>query len=522
MSEEKIKLFFVEDNLVDRKSFKRMVSRDNLPYDFVSAESVGEAVSIAESQQFDVAVVDYMLGDGTAFDLFGYLEDVPVIITTGAGDEEVAVKAMKSGACDYIIKDVSQNYLKFLPVVIENAVKNSRSQKRFDYIHKLNQDLLAAIPSILIGVDSGFRITHWNKAAEDAFDIPAGRVLSKPFLYCGIEWDWSKVAAWITDFYRNIHSSVHEYMRYVKPDGKIGCLTVKICPFSCEDSDATGFLFVAEDSTEYKVMESQLVEAQKMKSMGKIASGIASEIKKPLERLHGYVSRLEDSLRVLYSNLENPASYIPKDLLPGMKKFESNINAIFRIIKATEQFSHPSLSDNKIIDVNRSIKNILVVSKSYWKDTVSVETDLADNLPVVSCSGDTFNEVILNLLVNSVDAVSQKLEADNSEKGRIVIKSLLYSDWVQVQITDNGIGIPEEIKDKIFDPFFSTKRLGKDKGHGLALCRKLIEREGGMISFESEFGKWTTFTVHFNVKQASERENSISGRERQEYRIGNG
>jgi nitrogen fixation/metabolism regulation signal transduction histidine kinase len=522
MSNEKIKIFFVEDNLVDRKSFKRMVSSENLPYDFVIAESAGKAAEIVGSQHFDVAVVDYMLGDGTAFDLFEYLEDIPVIITTGAGDEEIAVKAMKSGACDYIIKDHSQNYLKFLPLVIDNAVKNSRSNKRFSYMHRLNQNLLAAIPSILIGVDSDFRITHWNKAAEKAFDIPAVEVLSKPFLYCGIEWDWSKVAAWITDFYRNVHTSVHEQMRYVRSDDKIGCLTVKICPFPCKNPEALGFLFVAEDCTDYKIMESQLVEAQKMKSMGKIASGIASEIKQPLERLNGYTSQIEQTLRRLYSNLENTAAYMPEDLLPNIELFRDNVDQIYDIIEATEQFSHPSLSENKIIDVNRSIKNILVVSKSYWKDTVSIKTDLAEDLPPVPCSGDTFNEVILNLLVNSVDAVSQKLEADNSHRGIVTIKSCLYSDWVKVHITDNGIGVPDEVKSKIFDPFFSTKRLGKDKGHGLAVCSRLIEREGGMLSFESEFGKWTTFTVHFNVKRNSDVENAIDIRKREESLIKNG
>jgi nitrogen fixation/metabolism regulation signal transduction histidine kinase len=491
----------VEDNLLDRKSFERMIAKEGLDCEFTSADSVKSASEITESKYFDVAVVDYMLGDGTGFDLFDCLKNTPIIITTGAGDEETAVKAMKAGACDYIIKDASQNYLKFLPVIIENTVKNSNIQKRYDYIHNLNNDILQAIPSALIGVNSNFRITHWNKAAEQTFNISADKVLKKPFLYCGIDWDWTKVSSWVTDFYRNTHTSEIQQMRYVKPTGEIGCLNIKICPFGCENTESPGFLFVAEDNTEYKIMETQLVEAQKMKSMGKIASGIASQIKTPLNKLNEKIRQIENNINSVPETLEKSKAYITKEQLSCLQTCQSDIREIADILKATEQFSHPNITDDKIIDINRSINNILTVSKSYWKDTVSIRTNLSPDLPMVPCCGDTFNEIILNLLVNSVDSVRQKLDAEPSAKGIITLKTLLYSDWVQVHITDNGIGIPKEIQNKIFQPFFSTKQLGKGSGNGLTICRKLVQKEGGMISFESEFGKGATFTVHFNTAE---------------------
>ena len=110
-----IKVLLIEDDEIDRKAFKRLVEIENLPYNLAMAGSVSEAKALLCSEKFDVVIADYMLGDGTAFELFELVKDAPVVITTGAGDEETAVKAMKAGACDYLIKDAQRNYLKVLP-----------------------------------------------------------------------------------------------------------------------------------------------------------------------------------------------------------------------------------------------------------------------------------------------------------------------------------------------------------------------------------------------------------------------
>ena len=102
-----ISLLFVEDDHIDQTMFKRFVKQEQLPYIYTIAGSVHEAEHIlAANQQFHIAILDYMLGDGTAFDILEKLRDIPTIIVTGTGDEEIAVKAMKAGAYDYLIKDL--------------------------------------------------------------------------------------------------------------------------------------------------------------------------------------------------------------------------------------------------------------------------------------------------------------------------------------------------------------------------------------------------------------------------------
>ncbi|MBW2709269.1 MAG: response regulator [Deltaproteobacteria bacterium] len=128
MEEKKIRLLLIEDDKIDRMAFERFAGNENLPYDYGVANSISEAEEALRSHEFDVVIADYMLGDGTAFDIFGQTKDVPVIVVTGTGNEEIAVAAMKLGAYDYIIKDSKGNYLKTLPTTVALALKRKQTE----------------------------------------------------------------------------------------------------------------------------------------------------------------------------------------------------------------------------------------------------------------------------------------------------------------------------------------------------------------------------------------------------------
>ncbi len=123
MKKAKCKLLLVEDDFIDQLAFKRIVDQQMIDYEYVIADSVSSAKNIFQNHKFDIVITDYQLGDGTAFDIFKFVEKTPVIFTTGAGNEEIAIKAMKAGAYDYLIKDKERNYLKILPLTVENTIK---------------------------------------------------------------------------------------------------------------------------------------------------------------------------------------------------------------------------------------------------------------------------------------------------------------------------------------------------------------------------------------------------------------
>ena len=125
-----IRLLLVEDDKVDQIAFERLVKAKCLNYAYTTAGSKTEAREVVACKTFDIVIADYILGDGTVFDLFDHFKGLPVIVTTGAGNEEVAVAAMKKGAYDYLIKDAAGRYLETLPLRVDIALKRRSTEKQ--------------------------------------------------------------------------------------------------------------------------------------------------------------------------------------------------------------------------------------------------------------------------------------------------------------------------------------------------------------------------------------------------------
>lgn len=146
----KTRILLVEDDPVDRMAFERFAENESFPYDYAMARSIAEARGLLKAKGFDCVIADYLLGDGTAFDILALDLEIPVIITTGAGSEQVAVQAMKAGAHDYLIKDHERNYLKVLQVTVEGALKQKRAEERIKVQSERESGGL-----LLIGSDDG-------------------------------------------------------------------------------------------------------------------------------------------------------------------------------------------------------------------------------------------------------------------------------------------------------------------------------------------------------------------------------
>ncbi|MFB8791097.1 MAG: PAS domain S-box protein [Potamolinea sp.] len=170
------KVLLIEDSKIDQMAFKRMVKQETLPYDYTIASSVAEAKEILASQIFEIVISDHQLGDGTAFDILSLKINSPIIYTTGSGNEEIAVKAMKMGAYDYLVKDPELKYLKVLPLVIENALKHRQAEAE---IQQLNTNLerraveVEAINQKLKTEIVGHKIAKaaLQKSAEEVLDL---------------------------------------------------------------------------------------------------------------------------------------------------------------------------------------------------------------------------------------------------------------------------------------------------------------------------------------------------------------
>lgn len=249
---ENIKVLLVEDDKVDQMAFKRFVGGETLSYDYSIAGSVSEAKKILASREFDVIIVDYRLGDGTALDIFDLITDPPIIVTTASGDEEIAVKAMKAGAYDYLIKDVEHNYLKFLPITVENAIKHKKAEKR-------NRMLSHAIMSINDSVhitDMDEKIIFVNKAFCETYGYREEEIIGK---HSNILWKEESAYKGVKNIlFRNSEVGSKGEFYHKQKDGSEFPVSLSRSIIKGEKGNGVAIVGVARDITERKRLEGEL------------------------------------------------------------------------------------------------------------------------------------------------------------------------------------------------------------------------------------------------------------------------
>jgi signal transduction histidine kinase len=168
------------------------------------------------------------------------------------------------------------------------------------------------------------------------------------------------------------------------------------------------------------------------------------------------------------------------------------LKRVAEIVSSMRELAHPDRPEMSEVDLNHVIRNALVVARAEYKYVAEVQTDLAP-LPPVRCHAGELNQVLLNLLVNASHAIADQV-GGSGVRGVITVTTRLEGDAVVISVGDTGGGIPEHIRHRIYEPFFTTKEVGRGTGQGLAISHNIIvKRHGGAIDCDSEVGKGTVF-----------------------------
>ena len=287
------------------------------------------------------------------------------------------------------------------------------------------------------------------------------------------------------------------------------------------DGAAVGVQAIARDITGRDLAEMELRQAQKLESVGRLASGIAHEINTPMQFVGDNVRFLKDSFQEIQALLlglrafcesAGPAfaaqlasleerlnvGYLLGEIPEALIQTEEGVERVVTIVRAMKEFAHPENRGHVRADLNKALLNTLTVARNELKYVADVETDFGE-LPMVVCSVSDLNQVFLNLLVNAAHAIGDVV-SKSGQKGNIRIHTEAEGDHVLISIADNGAGIPEAIRDRIFDPFFTTKEVGRGTGQGLAIARAVVDRHRGSLTFQSEIGRGTTFFLRLPVE----------------------
>jgi PAS domain S-box-containing protein len=376
-----------------------------------------------------------------------------------------------------------------------------------------------SVPSILIGVNSLGWIVRWNLAAAETFGLPGGAVKGKPLTDCGIAWLDPDIEQQVRSWLTAEDAKRIDNLGFQK-DGKKRFLGLTLKRVDFTTTEGLYLLIMGADITDRTHLEVQLRQAQKLEAIGQLAAGIAHEINTPAQYVMDNTTFLKDSWPTVEKLIveaqkvirEYPATcelqemifhmrstletadvgYLCREVPHALDQSLEGIRRISAIVRAMKEFSHPDSSEKQLVDINRALTTAITVSRNEWKYVADVETNFDPQLPPVSCFAGEFNQVIINLLVNSAHTI--KDAAVNGKKGLITITSRQVEGFVEISVKDTGAGIPKSIQSRIFEPFFTTKEVGKGTGQGLALAHRVIEqRHGGRIWFESDIDVGTTF-----------------------------
>ncbi|MCU7859268.1 MAG: cache domain-containing protein, partial [Candidatus Thiodiazotropha sp. (ex Lucinoma kastoroae)] len=278
--------------------------------------------------------------------------------------------------------------------------------------------------------------------------------------------------------------------------------------------------------TEKVSLESRLLKAEKMESVGRLAAGIAHEINTPTQYVSSNIDFLNDAygdITELLKQLSNRIAsehehgklgadfaasveayfeeadweYLQEETLHALTQSKEGVQRITKIVNAMKNFSHPASGKLQLSDINLGIKSTVTVASNEWKYAAAMDLQLDATIPSVPCYRDELNQVFLNMILNSSQAIIEHNKKIGKEKGLITITTAGTDEYVEIRISDTGGGMPDEVVTKIFDPFFTTKDVGKGTGQGLAIAHDVIvNKHHGSIEVETEQGEGTTFIIH--------------------------
>ncbi len=336
-----------------------------------------------------------------------------------------------------------------------------------------------------------FRILDVNIRAIETYGYSREEFLSMSFLDLGDEEEAEKIQSLV------VHSCIFlPKIRHRKKDGSVLYVNIHSCPRQHLGKDV--IIANIADISERIQAEAQLIQAGKMATLGEMSAGVAHELNQPLNAIRvgtEYLSKV-------FSRRLNVSKEVIKKVC---NEVISQVERASSIINHLREFGRKSEVDElDKIDINKPIRDVFtLLGQQLRVRGIKVELNLAEDLPPILGVPNRLEQVFLNLVMNARDAILEKKELMVNENFDpcIHISSRQEGSEIVVEVTDNGIGIPEEVKDRIFEPFFTTKEVGKGTGLGLSISYGIVKDYGGNIEVKSTGKEGTTFRLTFPIAE---------------------
>lgn len=367
----------------------------------------------------------------------------------------------------------------YFAIAIENArLYNSLEQKaiQIERLKEFHENIIDSLSIGVLTVGLDDCIESWNPQMERLLSIPHEQAVGRPL---GDVLPADLFAEITTQAHHEHVSSIYKFRLHARGGGEF-VVNASFAPLVGKSGEHAGRLVLLDDITQRIRMEEQMVQNEKLTSLGLLAAGVAHEVNTPLAVISNYIQML--------------SKQIPGED-PRQKTIDKIVKQTFRaseIVNNLLNFSRTAAAEFREVDVNSILDETLsLVQHPFRTARVNVIRNFANGLPAMLGSTTRLQQVFLNLLMNARDAMPSG--------GMVEVRTYAQNGSVEVEITDTGVGIRPENLHRIFDPFFTTKASGRGTGLGLSVSYGIVKEHGGKVEVHSTPDKGTSFRLEFPV-----------------------
>ncbi len=354
-------------------------------------------------------------------------------------------------------------------------------EDRLEQTEARYRDIIENSADAIITIDNSNRITTWNHGAEEIFGWRKDEMIGQPIGKL-IPDDLLEVGEMLCLAYgikRSGYVKNYETERMTK-SGTRRLVQLTETVITDESGNIVGRSQILRDISELRINENQMRQSERLATVGHLAAGVAHEVGNPLTSISSLVQVLERKSDDEFTQ-------------QNLKKIREHIARITKIVRELVDFSRPTGLQSTDTQINQTIQSAVGLLKYDGRcRNIEFTLDLDPELPKIPCVPDQIHQVLVNILLNAIDAMQEQGE-------EITVHTLTNTGNVEITIADEGIGMSPEIREKVFEPFFTTKEVGKGTGLGLSVSHGIVSKMGGHITVESEEGEGSTFRIKLPI-----------------------
>ena len=501
------RVLLVEDDL----SHVELIARAFVPleheYTLTAAQSLKQANAVISRRAPDLVLADYRLPDGQGQELIALAAGAfPVVLMTAYGDEKLAVQAIKAGALDYVVK--SPEIFATMPRTVARCLREWETQAQHKRMENALRESEARFRAIF---DSTFQFTglmtpegvllEANRTMLDFLGVRPNEVIQRPI------WEVLRTMGGSSVGAERLKIAVRDaaggqFVRYETAICGAGDKKA-IVDFSIKpvfDTSGKVALLIPEgrditdrkhDEAERAKLQEQLLQAQKLESVGRLAGGVAHDFNNMLSVILGHTD-----LILLQTKPDNP-------LYPDLVEIEKTAQRSADLTRQLLAFARKQTVSPKVLDLNDTVSGMLKMLRRLIGENIELVWQPGNDLWPVNIDPSQIDQVLANLAVNARDAISnigQVTICTSNETFTVADTeqhpTSLPGEFVRLSVSDNGCGMNRETLERIFEPFYTTKSLGRGTGLGLATVYGIIKQNDGFIRATSKPGQGSTFNLY--------------------------